>query len=573
MAAIIMFLIGQPISAQNLTIAFDKNKNSTSTYPEIRQFYRTLDEISPYVQVRDYGMTDSGQPLQEVVVAADNHFTPEETRAAGKAVLLINNGIHPGEPDGIDASMIWMRNLVLNNTMADMLENMTIVIIPVYNIGGSLNRSWISRPDQNGPEEFGFRGNAKNLDLNRDFIKCDSKNARTFNQLFNKWNPDLMLDTHVSNGADYQHTISYVGTQKDKLTLPLKQLYTSELLPYFNNEMSKRGWDMVPYVFSFGPPETGIIGFMDHPRFSSGYAALHHTIAFMPETHMLKPYKDRVASTLDFIKTTMFFLNQNKGKVIQAKKEAEQYAIQQDSMTLTYKHNRNKWSKIPFKGYKAGKKPSAVSGKDRLYYDRNQPWTDSIRYYDSYEADVKVRVPVAYVIPQAYDHIINMLTINGVHLNHLSKDTIIEVEMYSIEDFETVKSPYESHYLHSKTQVSTRKMKRQFYKGDVLIYTRQKPIRYIVETLEPQGVDSWFNWNFFDGILSVKEYYSDYVFEDKAAQLLKENPDLKRQLDQKRSSDSKFAEDGEAQLDFVYKMSPYFEPPFRLYPIGRIVSQ
>jgi len=573
MAAIIMFLIGQPISAQNLTIAFDKNKNSTSTYPEIRQFYRTLDEISPYVQVRDYGMTDSGQPLQEVVVAADNHFTPEETRAAGKAVLLINNGIHPGEPDGIDASMIWMRNLVLNNTMADMLENMTIVIIPVYNIGGCLNRSWISRPDQNGPEEFGFRGNAKNLDLNRDFIKCDSKNARTFNQLFNKWNPDLMLDTHVSNGADYQHTISYVGTQKDKLTLPLKQLYTSELLPYFNNEMSKRGWDMVPYVFSFGPPETGIIGFMDHPRFSSGYAALHHTIAFMPETHMLKPYKDRVASTLDFIKTTMFFLNQNKGKVIQAKKEAEQYAIQQDSMTLTYKHNRNKWSKIPFKGYKAGKKPSAVSGKDRLYYDRNQPWTDSIRYYDSYEADVKVRVPVAYVIPQAYDHIINMLTINGVHLNHLSKDTIIEVEMYSIEDFETVKSPYESHYLHSKTQVSTRKMKRQFYKGDVLIYTRQKPIRYIVETLEPQGVDSWFNWNFFDGILSVKEYYSDYVFEDKAAQLLKENPDLKRQLDQKRSSDSKFAEDGEAQLDFVYKMSPYFEPPFRLYPIGRIVSQ
>ena len=101
-----------------------------------------------------------------------------------------------------------------------------IVIIPVYNVGGALNRGSYSRANQNGPEAYGFRGNARNLDLNRDFIKCDSRNARSFNRLFNQWKPDVFVDTHTSNGADYQYVMTLISTQKDRLGGALGEFLT-----------------------------------------------------------------------------------------------------------------------------------------------------------------------------------------------------------------------------------------------------------------------------------------------------------------------------------------------------------
>ena len=86
--------------------------------------------------------------------------------------------------------------------------------IPVYNVDGALSRQDTSRVNQNGPEAFGFRGNARHLDLNRDFIKADSLNARTFAQVFTRWDPDVMVDTHTSNGADYQHVVTLIATQQ-----------------------------------------------------------------------------------------------------------------------------------------------------------------------------------------------------------------------------------------------------------------------------------------------------------------------------------------------------------------------
>lgn len=116
-----------------------------------------------------------------------------------KRIILINNGIHPGEPDGIDASMLLARDIVTNKVKLP--DNVVLAFIPVYNIGGCLNRSAFYRVDQNGPEEFGFRGNSQNLDLNRDFIKSDSKEARSFAEIFHLTDPDIFLDNHVSNGS------------------------------------------------------------------------------------------------------------------------------------------------------------------------------------------------------------------------------------------------------------------------------------------------------------------------------------------------------------------------------------
>ena len=179
---------------------------------------------------------------------------------------------------------------------------------------------------------------------------------------------------------------------------------------------------------------------------------------------------------------------------------------------------------------------------------------------------------MAYIVPQAYQKVIERLKWNGVTLRPLVADTMIEIELYRINNFRSSPNPYEGHHPNNNVELGIEKKKVSYKKGDFWIEMNQKANRYIVETLEPQGVDSYFAWNFFDGILNQKEGYSDYVFEDLAADYLKKNPLLRQKLEEKRQSDPKFAADASAQLDFVYKNSPYFEPTFRLYPIGRVVK-
>lgn len=555
-----------------LSIPFDTNKNQTATYEEIVNFYRNLDLVSDLVQVREVGITDGGHMLQEVVISKQGFFTPALAKNNGKAILFINNGIHPGEPDGIDASMIFARDMIHNPEMIALLDKVTIVILPVYNIGGCINRSSTSRANQNGPEAYGFRANEKNLDLNRDFIKCDTKNAASFNQLFNYWDPDIMIDTHTSNGADYQYTMTLIATQKDKLHPLLSVFMTDKLLPVLYEDMLKEGWEMIPYVNSNGVPETGIYGFMETPRYSSGYAALHHTISFMPETHMLKPYEDRVISTYAFLSVTADYVANNGKELMNIRKQVKESVKSQKVFPLNYVLNSQKPDSILFKGFTASYKKSEVSGLQRLYYDKSKPWQKMIPFYNHYKANIEVEKPLMYIVPQAYDKIINLMLSNGVKMERLDKDTILNVEIYRIEKYETSKTPYEGHYNHYQTEVSVHKKTKQFFKGDYLIPTDQEKNRYIIETLEPQAPDSWFNWNFFDGILAQKEYFSDYVFEDLADELLTKNPEWSVRLEERKISDSKFANDARAQLDFVYKNSAYYEATHMMYPVARIVK-
>ncbi len=552
------------------TTAFEQNPNTTSTYSEIVAFYQQLGQVSSFIQVSDFGMTDSGFPLQEVVIASNGHFTPEESRKAGKSILFINNGIHPGEPDGMDASMIFVRDLISNPELSLLLEKVTVVVIPVYNIGGTINRSATSRANQNGPEAYGFRGNAKNLDLNRDFVKCDSKNARSFNTFFHKWDPDVQIDTHTSNGADYQYTMTLIATQKDKLHPALAAFMTDRMLPDLYENMKKNNWEMIPYVYANGTPETGILGFMDHPRYSSGYAAMHHTISFMPETHMLKPYADRVRSTYAFLKVGLEFMYHQGKNLVEIRSKVKNESKGQQSFNLLFELDKTIADTILFKGYEAKYKPSLVSGHDRLYYDRASPWEKPVPFYNDYKPALKVQKPKAYIIPQAYDEIIRKMETNGVQVEMLLSDTVFNIELYHIDSYETSKVAYEGHYNHSDVKVSTVQIDKKYFKGDYIIYTNQVSNRYIVEMLEPQGIDSWFAWNFFDGILMQKEGFSSYVFEDLAVEILEKDEDLREKLAQKRADDPKFAANGWAQLDFVYKNSSYYEKTHNLYPVARV---
>lgn len=550
---------------------FEKDPDYTPTYPEIIDFYTQLDKSFRHLKMRTRGLTDSGFPLHEIIISAHG-FDPVKIRKKNLPVLLINNGIHPGEPCGIDASMLFARDLLTKPEAKKWLDSMVIVIIPVYNIGGTLNRSSTSRANQVGPKEYGFRGNAKNYDLNRDFIKADAANTWSFQEIFHDWDPDIFIDTHTSNGADYQYVMTLIASQNDKLG-PVGQLYQEkELLPALYTGMAAKGWDMTPYVhtISRGIPDYGIKAFLDSPRYSSGYAALHHTWSFMPEAHMLKPYHQRVYSTLAFLETMAGFIQNNGHTLTETRKAWRAESRIQTWFPLSFALDSTRLDSFDFKGYQAEHKPSEVTGQSRLWYNRDKPFTKKIKYYPHYHPVISVIKPEAYIIPQGYSEIIRRLEQNKVIVTRLPQDVRKKVTLYRITNLKTGKDPYEGHYLHHDAEVSPFETEKLYRAGDYLISTDQDAVRFIIETLEPQAPDSYFAWNFFDAVLQQKEYFSPYVFEDTAARLLKDNPALRQKFDEKKAADTTFASDAYAQLLFIYQNSSYYEPTHKVYPVARL---
>lgn len=558
-------------TAQDLTTRYEKtNGEQTATYQEVIAYYQMLAKRFPQIHLQTIGNTDAGFPLHLVTYSPSRNFNYQQLRAQNKRIILINNGIHPGEPDGIDASMMLIRDLALKRiTLPD---NVILALIPVYNIGGALNRSPYYRVDQNGPDAFGSRGNAQNLDLNRDFIKADSRNALAFQQIYHLTDPDVFIDNHVSNGADYQHIMTLLATQHNKLGGPMGDFLHKTFEPGLYNLMKTKGYDLVPYVNHFGStPDSGWTEFADGPRYSSGYTTLFHTFGFVPETHMLKPYPQRVKATYALMECFIKFTSEHSEEIKRLREAAKQAVCTQERFPLSWNVDRSVHDSIVFRGYTAGYKPSAISGQPRLYYDRSAPYVKKVKFLNTYTAENFVKKPASYIIPQGWWAVIDRLKNNQVQYVTLKKDTTIEVEVYKITEYQSYNKPFEKHYLHTNVKVSSSKDSIRFRKGDIYIPMNQTANRYLMEVLEPTAPDSYFAWNFFDAILGQKEGYSPYVFEDTGAEWLSHHPEVKQRLEQKKAADSAFAKSGSAQLEFIFLNSPYAEPEYMRYPVYRVL--
>ncbi|HVT84990.1 MAG TPA: M14 family metallopeptidase [Chitinophagaceae bacterium] len=570
----LLFALAIPICvfSQNITTKFEQSGGKQSpTYFEIIDWWKKLDQLSNKVKMLTMGPSDAGFPLNLVMVSNDGDYNFQSIHKKNKKIIFINNGIHPGEPDGIDASMLMVRDIVTNKYKIP--NDIVLAIIPVYNIGGCLNRSPNYRIDQNGPEEKGFRGNSQNLDLNRDFIKCDAKESRSFAEIFHLLDPIVFVDNHVSDGADYQHVMTLLVSQHNKLGGAMGEFMNKEFEPGLYSLMKEKGYDLVPYVNAFGDtPENGWSEYWDSPRYSSGYTTLWHCFSFVPETHMLKPYDQRVKATYALMQCFIDFTEKNGSKMKELKDQTIQAEKKQTEFPISWSLDKSQFATIIYKGYTAGRKPSEVSGLPRLFYDRSKPFEKQVPFYNYYKVTNTVQKPKAYIIPQGWWKVIDLLKLNKVQMNTLKNDTTVEVQVYHIDNYKSSPRQYEMHHLNSDVKIIASMVKMNFRKGDYYIPMNQEANRFLMETLEPQGEDSYFAWNFFDAILGQKEGFSGYSFEDIAAKFLEKNPDLKEKLEERRAKDTSFAKSANAQLNFVFQNSPYFEPVNMRYPVYRIVE-
>lgn len=560
-------LCNSSLNAQEWITPYEQSEfQSSATYDEVIAWYEALAAEYDQIEIEQIGLSDIGDPIYFVTITNGEPIAENDSRVR----FMINNGIHPGEPCGVDACMMMMRDLMQNPEMGEYLDNVIIGMIPLYNVGGSRNRSCCTRANQIGPDQQGFRGNARNLDLNRDFMKMDARNTFAFARGFQQFMPHVFLDTHTTNGADYQAPLTYIATLGDKLEEPAGSYLNEEFIP----EMLKRSQEaelmLIPYVNKFnGPPEEGMAAFLDLPRYASGYAALFQTLGFISEAHMLKSFQTRVEATYDYLEILLAQSNDHADEIVAAVDLARKQAAQQSEVAVSWELDTASVDSVLYYGYESSYRPGAVTGAPRLFYDQEKPFTSYIPYFPTYQATNTLSVPEAYIIPQAWQEVIERLEINGVELSQLSRDTVMEVEVSYLQTTPPSGDPYEGHYYHQDVIATSSTQTLAYRAGDYVIDTRQARRTFIVHGLEPEARDSWFRWNFFDGILMQKEYFSPYLFEEIAAEILADNPELAAEFEQKKEEEPSFAENANYQLYFIYMHSDYYEPSHRRYPVAR----
>ncbi len=561
--------------------AVSLENNATPTWSEAIAAFQILADDHDDATLIQVGKSDVGRPIHAFVFSPGaDQVTSLETLESFMAssdermAMLVNNAIHPGEPCGVDASIGWMREVLSNRSLKKAyLNKMDVIIIPMYNIGGALNRNCCSRTNQDGPEAYGFRGNSRNLDLNRDFIKMDSRNAEAFVQLFHAAKPDVFVDTHTTNGADYPYRMTLITTQVDKAGPVIGPFLTKVFEPKLYQRMEQLGEPLIPYVnLRNETPENGIVAFLETPRYSTGYTTLFSTLGFTAEAHMLKPFPERVEATRKLLQEVGLLSMELAREIKQIRADEQVRLSNAHDLPVRWTLDAADSTKLAFKGYTARREISAITKSTRLRYDHNVMWEDSITYQNSYETKCVTILPEFYCIPQAWHEVVDRLAWNGIEMTALTRDTVMQLQVDYIESFDSSSKPYEGHHVNTTDSITQVDEWVQLYAGDWIVSTEQKGIRFLAETLDPRAHDSYFTWNFFDSSLQQKEHYSGYVFEETAFDLLQNDPALSAKFEEEKSLFPERMNTPRAQLNWIYKHSPHYEGTVNRYPVFRSMT-
>lgn len=566
-----LLLVFASLPFYSLQAQISERKGSQArSYAEIIAGYQFLADAYPNAQLLELGPSDAGRPLHLFVMQAESFLGDQTLKqmAEGKLVVLVNNGIHPGESCGMDASLEWSAEVLKTGGVA---PQQLWAIIPVYNIGGSLQARPHTRANQNGPDLQGFRGNARNLDLNRDFIKGDALNTKNFWALYQALRPQIFVDTHTSNGADYPYTMTLISTQSDKIAPSIRNLLYEDMEPYLYRSMEKRGWEMIPYVNVHGkPPHKGYSAFLETPRYASGYTALFHSIGFITEAHMFKPYSDRVEATHQFLETLAAYCAEHAAEVKAAYQAALSWEAQSTTFPIAWELDSSRAEALDFKAYPYRYEESTLGDYQRLKYSREKEESLALNYYPRYRATASAAMPKYYVVPQAWNDVVLRLQYHGIEMQPLAKDTLLELSTVYLEKWEHGRRPYEGHFRTEVQSVRRIKQERLFYAGDYLVPADQGNRYFLASVLDPMSVDSYLSWGFFDIIFQQKEYFSAYVFEDRAMEMLAEDSALAEEFEAWKEAYPKALSEPYAVLSFFYERSEYYEKEHLRYPIGFI---
>jgi hypothetical protein len=550
----------------------------TPDYDDTVAFARRLAHASPSIEYHGFGFSGQGRELPLVIASETATFTPEAAKAEGKAVVLIQACIHSGEPDGKDAGFAFLRDLAITKTDAGILENVVLLFIPIYNTDGHERASRYNRINQNGPEEMGWRTTSTYQNLNRDYMKADTPETRAWLKLWNEWDPDLFIDCHVTDGADYRCNITYHHERHAGVDAAIveweRDVFGRRVAPATEAAGNVISW-YLEFIDNRDLPR-GTRDFNGSPRFSTGYVPIRNRPGILIETHMIKDYRSRVIGTYDFLRAALTEANREPARLKQLGREADERAV---AMGSDYNPARlypldfdltDEPTPFQLRAFQYETDESEISGDLRVVYGR-EPLDLTVPMYQTFRVSRAVAPPLSYIVPVQWGEVIEVLKAHGLETHTLPLAAEIEVESYRFINVVWPAGPFEGRHM-PRYEVEPVTEKRVFHAGSLVVPVGQRLAKVVMNLLEPEAPDSFARWGFFNAIFEEKEYGEPYVLEALAREMMANDPALKQEFEELLAADAEFAASPSERLRFFHKRSPYWDPQMNLYPVGRIIN-
>jgi len=556
------------------TVAERTGYRLTSTYEETADYLKRLDDASEWVTLTQYGVSPQGRTMHLVIVSKDGAFTPDAAHQTGKVIALVQNGIHSGEIEGKDACLALIRDMVITREKESLLDSVIFLMIPMFNLDGHENRARYTRPNQDGPENAGFRSTAQFLNLNRDYLKADSPEMRAWLANWLAWMPDFFVDDHVTDGSDWQYTVSYSAPWHANAAPSIRNWIKTLYDPFLHDHIEDAGYKIFPYAYGRGGDFLkGVGSYVAPPRLSDGYTILWNRPGVLIEMHSLKDYKSRVLCNYEALVATLEVINCNATSLKRAVAEAdaETEAGLSNWFPLSFRSDGDSVM-IDFAGYVYDTVLSEASGGAFVRYHRDQPRTYRIPYFASFMARDSILPPRAYLIPREWNEQIERLRLHGVRIDTLIQPFTAQVERYYLDSVKWGTSSYEGH-VQPSFRTAVRETTITYPAGTAVVDLRQRAAKVAIHALEPKGPDSFVGWGMWNTIFERKEYIEDYVIDPLGDSMLAHNPGLRTEFLKKLRADSKFAGDPDARRMFFYERSKYAETTLGWYPVARLMDE
>ena len=536
---------------------------TTPRYDETVAWLKRLVAAAPELEMVSIGKSEEGRDLWLVIASKERAFTPDALRRTGKPTLFAQAGIHAGEIDGKDAGMMLLRDMTVRGTRRDLLDRANFLFVPIYNADGHERFSRYTRINQRGPEEGGWRTSARNLNLNRDYVKADLAETRAMIGALRDWQPDLYVDLHVTDGADYQYDVTYGWNGRAGWSPNIAAWLDETFRAPVDLALAEAGHIPGPLIFT-EDPLTGIGSGQADPRLSNGYGDARHLPSVLVENHSLKPYDQRVLGMYVFLEQALRTLGREAASLRQA---AAADRARRDAVPFSWRVAAGQTDTIELRGIEARRTLSPVSGGVRIEWT-GKPATARVPFRSASEVVLSAKRPAAYWIPAAWHEVIALLDLHGVRYERVSAPRQVEVTMDRFSDPKFAAVQFEGHVRVTATATPERR-RETFPAGSVRVPTDQPLGTLAVLMLEPSSPDSLFQWGFFHSILSPTEYVESYIMEPMAERMLAEDPALAAEFRRKIESDDAFRADSRARLQWLYQRTPFYDDRARLYPVGR----
>ncbi len=535
----------------------------TPDYAATMAYLRKLVDSSPLLELEQFGTSPQGRAMYLVKASTALHKISQDPE---RPLLLVQGGIHSGEIDGKDAGLMLLRDIA-HGGKAALLEKADLLFVPIFSVDGHERRSSYNRMNQRGPLQQGWRATAQNLNLNRDYAKADAPEMQAMLTVIQRYQPDLYIDVHVTDGEDYQYDITYGFTQPFAAISTNGSSWLSKVYrPAVDQALQQAGHIPGPLVFGVDSLDfsKGISGWTASPRYSNGYGDVRHLPTILVENHSLKPYRQRVLGTYVLLEQSLKLLN-SQGKALVLARQADMQA-RPKRMALSFKASEQP-EYIDFKGSSYQVVQSAISGAAFVNWTGEAKQYPQLPVYWDKIVDKDVVVPQAYWLPPQQHTVLQRLKLHGIELSVLDKPKKVTLQQISVSDYKFADKPFEGRFMLTEAQFNRSMVSRTLTPGWVRISTDQALGRLAVALLEPAAPDSFFSWGFFTGMFELTEYFEPYALEPLIAQLLQAQPELQQQFEQALQDDDALRNNPRERYNWFYQKLRYYDQTYLKYPV------